>query len=326
MRESTQSEIELKGINAYGLEKMIEIIYTSHASYDSYYDLFEIVATANHLQCFLVIQYCEQKLLNELNFSNLNHFILMAKIYNMKSLLDHVDSYLTENIAHLAHNSSNDYFLKSLNYEKFANLLLDNRLKIKEIDLFFLVWKWIYENLIFTNSKRKKMVNRLDFRKTNEFNRFDLSKKDENIGLRKIQIIRNLIHRIRFSHIKPYDLVNKVQNLNNLMLNDRKLRKLVVDSLNYHLIPNSYPNLLNEKLRCAKKCMIQIGGREINPLPSLHDTFSSIDEDISNLNGVNLLNMNYISKLPYSLSHMQCVVDRNNFLYVLGGCVSQVSF
>ena len=72
---------------------------------------------------------------------------------------------------------------------------------------------------------------------------------------------------------------------------------------------------------CVKNCIylikyFLISGREINPYPSLHDECNLLQIPVSGVT-------TSLAKLPNVLSHMQCVVSENNFLYVLGGCVSQ---
>lgn len=49
MKESTQREIELKGITARGLEKVLEVIYTSTTSLEGD-DIFDVIGAAMHLQ------------------------------------------------------------------------------------------------------------------------------------------------------------------------------------------------------------------------------------------------------------------------------------
>ena len=49
MRESSQSEIELKGVSSKGLEKTLEIIYTSTTTLEGD-DIFDVIAAATHLQ------------------------------------------------------------------------------------------------------------------------------------------------------------------------------------------------------------------------------------------------------------------------------------
>jgi len=49
MKESSQREIELKGITSKGLEKVIEVIYTSTTTLDGD-DIFDVIGAATHMQ------------------------------------------------------------------------------------------------------------------------------------------------------------------------------------------------------------------------------------------------------------------------------------
>lgn len=65
MKETTQREIELKGITARGLEKVLEVIYTSTTALEND-DIFDVIGAAIHLQvlirnCFLCIFLSGQK-------------------------------------------------------------------------------------------------------------------------------------------------------------------------------------------------------------------------------------------------------------------------
>lgn len=126
---------------------------------------------------------------------------------------------------------------------------------------------------------------------------------DEHRSSRKcVEKIRSLLKQIRFALITPNDLINKVQTINRLMVNDRHLRQLVLKAFNYHLnptfqsrisslsshmAPSHYLDCLiglnvnridtrthlefNMNIRSPVKSVLIIGGREINPYPSLHD-------------------------------------------------------
>lgn len=289
MKESTQSEIELKGVNASGLEKVIEIVYTSRTTFSTYYDLFEIVATANHLQCFLVIEFCERNLVEQLDMLNFNYFLQMATLYNMKRLCERVESFLIDNLAGLVYQSSNesttgqmDSFLRSINYEQLVKCLSSDLLRVKEIDLFYLVWRWIYLNL-FAKKKHKLQLNRFDLSK--KFKPAAGCRTDEETTMslcqyKKIDIIRSLLKHIRFTLIKPHDLVNRVQSVNKIMLSDRCLRKMIVNALNYHLLPNLHSSglLKSERIRSSRQTVFLVGGREINPTPTLHDECYSLND------------------------------------------------
>lgn len=99
MRESNQNVIELKGVSSRGLEKVIEIIYTSQTRFESYMDIFDVISAANHLQCLLVIDYCEKNFLNRLTCTNFNYFIQMAKLYRLPNALKQIELFIVQNFA-----------------------------------------------------------------------------------------------------------------------------------------------------------------------------------------------------------------------------------
>ena len=49
MKESSQREIELKGVTSKGLEKVLEVVYTSTTTLEGD-DIFDVIAAATHLQ------------------------------------------------------------------------------------------------------------------------------------------------------------------------------------------------------------------------------------------------------------------------------------
>lgn len=393
MKESTQTEIELKGVSAKGLEKVIEIIYTSNTNFESHNEMFEVISAATHLQCLLAIDYCEKNFLSRLTCHNFNRFIQMAKLYGLKNALNQIDLFIIKNLAkiindqnqskftntygqnqsnidHLCFSNLNDDYYddpnsRCLSFEQLLKCLQHDELRIKEIDLFFLTWQWINENLLdynfcFKNEKLFKLshaskINRKYFmkqKKINKLNYLNECVKIENNSKQKIEIIRCLMKQIRFALITPDDLVNKVQNVNDIMINDNYLRTIIIKSLNYHVLPTVqtfYSNKMhrthdnneddhieynvNLNIRSPIKCILTIGGREINPNPSLHDGCYLLNEYCEsnynnskttyNLNNKSIINRTNLCNLPNVLSHMQYVVLDSNFLYVIGGCISQ---
>jgi hypothetical protein len=257
--------------------------------------------------------------------------------------------------------------------------LKHDQLKIKEIDLFCLTWKWINECVLSSSSTKKTLITTMTrkrrsekikkkkptckkklkkkssmtlnnrklnwnhdligvgFKKAAYLDGLNAKIKTESCFLRKIDIVRNLIKNIRFALISPSDIVDRVQTINSLMLNDACLRKLVLNALNYHLMPNLHHQEekndtdLNLNIRSSIKCVLAIGGREINPNPSLNDACYLLTEfaessktTVTLHNRANSSNIvkSTLTALPFPLSHMQTVVV-GNFLYILGGCVSQ---
>lgn len=114
MKECQQSEIELKGVSALGLEKVIDIIYTSNTFFDSNEALFDCIAAANHMQCLLAVDLCEKNLINRVNHNNFNYFIQMAKLYRLNKALKQIDSFITNNLTDIILNMpkrNQKYFL-----------------------------------------------------------------------------------------------------------------------------------------------------------------------------------------------------------------------
>jgi N-acetylneuraminic acid mutarotase len=399
MKESTQTEIELKGVSAKGLEKVIEIIYTSNTNFESHNEMFQVISAATHLQCLLAIDYCERNFLSRLNCRNFNRFIQMAKLYGLENALKQIDLFIIRNLAKIINiqqenkiygkyekeinsddakhfeNINDDYYDDNrLSFEQLLRCLKHDELRIKEIDLFYLTWQWINEHLMTNsnicfknesistcNSKyNKRYVMKHKKSRIKNMNYLNEFIKTENNLKRKIEIIRSLMSEIRFSLISPDDLVNKVQNVNKIMINDKFLRNMIIKALNYHVLPTAqtiYTHKINQidnnnedddfeydlnlDIRSPIKCILTIGGREINPNPSLHDgcyllneycesnnnnqKTISVGNNFQSLNNSNksIINRTNLCNLPNVLSHMQCVVLDSNFLYVIGGCISQ---
>ncbi len=247
MKECQQSVIELKAVSALGLEKLIEIVYTSSASFETHIELFDAVSAASHLQCLLVIDFCEKNFIQRINLDNYGMFIKMAQLYQLDNALKDIDLFIANNLVDLINrttslagsscSSSGEESYKFLTYEQLLKCLVRNDIRIREIDLFLLTWKWI-KNILLTDSQRS-FQQRID-KFLNSSNQ-DSSKKTVQGPTRakkKINIIRSLMKQIRFGLIAPSDIVNKVQGIHKIMLNDTYLRHLVLKALNYHVLPS----------------------------------------------------------------------------------------
>lgn len=202
-----------------------------------------------------------------------------------------------------------------LTHEQLVKCLQTNDLKLKEIDLFYLAWRWF---LLRNNLKSKS----------------------------SLKVLRSLMKHIRFGLIEPSDLVSKVQRVNKLMLSDKYMRRLVLNALNHHLVPGYYSEIahkrkliasqkseelhledefdsdqINIDMRSVVKSILLIGGREISPSPNLYDKCYLLNSYFNEPSADDTLPQ--LTQLPTNLSHMQCVVVADNYLYIIGGCVSQ---
>ena len=106
-----------------------------------------------------------------------------------------------------------------------------------------------------------------------------------------------------------------------------ELRQMVLAALNYHVMPHRQPlhQHIDSQLRCCRKQLVSIGGREIHPHPGLHDevyVYSSVGDSDFGTTMMAAPCRRHLATLPNALSHMQVVVF-SNFLYILGGCTTQ---
>ena len=255
------------------------MIYTSTTTLDGD-DIFDVIAAATHLQATPVIEFCEQNFLSGMSTSNFFDFINTAKLYNMANALRQIDLFIAENLLQISQEGT----LAWVTFDQIVSCLTTNVLKLREIDIFEVVWEWLRQNPGHEHQSIK------------------------------------LMSLIRFPLISPSDLVQRVQAIPNMMRTP-ELRDMVLAALNYHVVPHSQP-LKKGKDMLMRNCverLISIGGREIHPHPGLHDELFMFDDDIS---PNSLINRKNVISLPNALSHMQ-VVQFNNFVYVLGGCTTQ---
>ncbi len=248
MKESQQSVIELKAVSALGLEKLIDIIYTSSADFKNHSELFDAISAASHLQCLLVIDYCEKNFVQRINFDNYSMFIKMAQLYQLENALKDIDLFIVNNLADLINRTSvivgsnslsSEENFKSLTYEQLLKCLVRNDIRIKEIDLFLLTWKWINNILLADSNTQRNNHQGIDyFVNSNNNNNNKKFIHNQKRPKKKINMIRSLMKQIRFGLISPNDLVNKVQGIHKIMLSDTFLRHMVLKALNYHVVPS----------------------------------------------------------------------------------------
>ena len=98
MKECSQTEIELKGVSSRGLEKVLQTIYESSASFESDNDLVEFISAANHLQCNLAINYAQKILMSRINFKNYYFHLQLARIFGWYEVEREIDLFILENL------------------------------------------------------------------------------------------------------------------------------------------------------------------------------------------------------------------------------------
>ena len=231
MKECSQKEIELKGITAKGLEKALEIIYTSRTTLEND-DIFDVIAAASHLQVTTVIEFCEKNFLSSMTKTNFFDFISTAKLYHMTNALSQIDAFIAQNL--LSISRANTLYL--LSFEQIMNCLTKHNLAMREIDVFGVVWDWIQSDSAHARYAVELM----------QQIRFPLISPDDIVN--KVQRIPDMmtqpeLHSMVLAALN-YHVVPHAQTL-------EKSR--------------------GTKIRNGTRRLVSVGGREIHPQPGLHD-------------------------------------------------------
>ena len=241
MKESNQREIELKGLTAKGLEKVLEVIYTSTTTLDGD-DIFDVIAAATHLQVTPVIEFCERNFLSGMNTSNFYDFINTAKLYNMTNALKQIDTFIAQNLLAISREGT----LNVLTYEQMQNCLKCNLLKLREIDIFEVAWEWL--------------------------------RQDEAHLQYAVQLIGNIRFALVAPHdlvsrVQSIEIMMQNQELRNMVLT--ALNYHVVPQ------SQPVKKCLETQLRCSVDRLVSVGGREIHPHPGLHDEVFMFEDKIT---------------------------------------------
>ncbi|NXH79666.1 KLH14 protein, partial [Edolisoma coerulescens] len=121
----------------------------------------------------------------------------------------------------------------------------------------------------------------------------------------------DLMKRLRFALIPAPELVERVQSVD-FMRTDPVCQKLLLDAMNYHLMPfrQHCRQSLASRIRSNKKMLLLVGGLPPGPdrLPS--NLVQYYDDEKKT--------WKILTIMPYNSAH-HCVVEVENFLFVLGG-------
>ncbi|XP_078594426.1 kelch-like protein 14 isoform X1 [Branchiostoma floridae x Branchiostoma japonicum] len=127
----------------------------------------------------------------------------------------------------------------------------------------------------------------------------------------RMQHAATLMTKIRFPLIPASDLVEHVQTVD-FMKNEPVCQKLLLDAMNYHLMPLRQVVLQSAttRLRCRKQAILAVGG-----IPKAGD--QSVNNPLHFYNEEKRAWVP-LTVMPYKTGH-QCVAVINNFLFVAGG-------
>ncbi|XP_006268034.1 kelch-like protein 31 isoform X2 [Alligator mississippiensis] len=237
----------------------------------SLYTIGSTISTASHLQMHALLSMCSDFLIQEMNVENCMYIANISATYNLNQAKDATQKFIRENFLEF---SETDQFIK-LTFDQLNELLMDDGLHIpSEVIAFQIAMKWLEYD-----SKR-------------------------------VQYAADLLGNIRFGTISAPDLVNCVQPVPRMM-QDPECHKLLVDAMNYHLLPYQQNTLQSRRtrIRGGQRVLVTVGGR-----PALTEKALSRDISYRDAEG----NWNKLAEMP-AKSFNQCVVVMDGFLYVAGG-------
>ncbi|XP_059206108.1 kelch-like protein 31 [Centropristis striata] len=240
----------------------------------SLYTIGCTASAAATLQIPQLLKMCMDFLLAELNVQTCVYIWNIAAAYGLVPVCDAARRFVLENFVQFA----DTLLFTQLTLEQIVAFLQDDSLILpSEVTAFQLAMKW------------------LDF---------DAS--------RQVHAAELLSH-IRFETIPASELVSQIQPVPRMMM-DPQCHRLLVDAMNYHLLPYQQNTLQSRRtqVRAGQQTLLTIGGR-----PSLTERALS-REVLWRDPREGGASWRHLTQLP-AKSFNQCVAVMDGFLYVAGG-------
>ncbi|XP_062266549.1 kelch-like protein 31 [Platichthys flesus] len=240
----------------------------------SLYTIGCTVSAAATLQIPQLLKMCMDFLLAELNVQTCVYIWNIAAAYSLKPVCDAARRFVLENFVQF----SETPLFTQLTVEQISAFLQDDLLVLpSEVMAFQLAMKW------------------LDF---------DASRQTH---------AAELLGHVRLETIPASELVSQIQPVPRMML-DPQCHRLLVDAMNYHLLPYQQNTLQSRRtqVRVGQQTLLTIGGR-----PSLTERALS-REVLWRDPREGGASWRHLTQLP-AKSFNQCVAVMDGFLYVAGG-------
>ncbi|KFV54374.1 Kelch-like 31, partial [Gavia stellata] len=237
----------------------------------SLYTIGSTIAAATQLQVPALLNMCSNFLVREMAVENCVYIANISATYGLNQVKDATRKFIRENFLEF---SKTDQFMK-LPFDQINELLMDDGLQIpSEVAAFQIAVKWL---------------------------EFDP---------KRVRHAADLLSNIRFGTISAADLVNHVQPVPRMM-QDPQCHKLLVDAMNYHLLPHQQNSLQSRRtrIRGGQRVLVTVGGR-----PALTEKALSREISYRDAEG----NWNKLTEMP-AKSFNQCVVVMDGFIYIAGG-------
>ncbi|KAF1381931.1 hypothetical protein PFLUV_G00159130 [Perca fluviatilis] len=240
----------------------------------SLYTIGCTVSAAATLQISQLLKMCMDFLLAELNVQTCVYIWNIAAAYGLRPVCDAARRFVLENFVQFADTP----LFNQLTLEQISAFLQDDSLLLpSEVTAFQLAMRW------------------LDF---------DASRQGH---------ATELLSHIRFETIPASELVSQIQPVPRMMM-DPHCHRLLVDAMNYHLLPYQQNTLQSRRtqVRASQQTLLTVGGR-----PSLTERALS-REVLWRDPREGGATWRHLTQLP-AKSFNQCVAVMDGFLYVAGG-------
>lgn len=240
----------------------------------SLYTIGCTVSAAATLQIPQLLKMCVDFLLAELNVHTCVYVWNIAAAYSLLPVCDAARRFVLENFVQF----SETPLFTQLTLEQISAFLQDDSLMLpSEVTAFQLAMKW----LDFDSSRQAHAA--------------------------------ELLSHVRFETIPATELVSQIQPVPRMML-DPQCHRLLVDAMNYHLLPYQQNTLQSRRtqVRAGQQTLLTVGGR-----PSLTERALSREvlwRDPRDGGAA----WRHLTQLP-AKSFNQCVAVMDGFLYVAGG-------
>ncbi|GAB6023767.1 hypothetical protein CHUAL_014220 [Chamberlinius hualienensis] len=101
LKESQLNEIYLKGVSAEGMRYLLEYVYTSRLAINLA-NIQDILAAANHVQMFSIVEACSRYLQEQLDLENCVDLLNIAETYSLHQLSNHAYQFMCSCLCHFS--------------------------------------------------------------------------------------------------------------------------------------------------------------------------------------------------------------------------------
>lgn len=223
MVESQKNSIELHGVNAVGLQGILDYVYTAEVTL-TVANVQEILSTANHLQVMSVVKFCCEFLKEEISAQNCVEISKIARFFCLTEVEDAVRLYILSNFTQFIQTNE---FLRLSEADICALLSSNNIRGHSEIELFEAANTWLQHDQA------------------------------------RLAGVNNIMEHIRFPLISPEDLDEKVQSVSYMKTDPDCMKLLFEASRYHmlpHKQPLLQSSRM--QVRSVTPCLVAIGGKE----------------------------------------------------------------